>query len=99
MLKCGLKAAFSGPKGGQKVIACCGDSIAVCLSVECLSECTYVFFQVTPLTAMKFAELVVKAGFPPGVVNILPGKGEFKSGISRAQLCTIYVIFCPDTSV
>ena len=24
---------------------------------------------------MKFAELVVKAGFPPGVVNILPGKG------------------------
>ena len=30
----------------------------------------------TPLTAMKFAELVVKAGFPPGVVNILPGKGS-----------------------
>ena len=25
---------------------------------------------------MKFAELVVKAGFPPGVVNILPGKGN-----------------------
>ena len=31
--------------------------------------------KVTPLTAMKFAELVVRAGFPPGVVNILPGKG------------------------
>ncbi|KAI0230111.1 Cytosolic 10-formyltetrahydrofolate dehydrogenase [Lamellibrachia satsuma] len=31
--------------------------------------------QVTPLTSLKFAELVVKAGFPPGVVNIVPGSG------------------------
>ena len=31
--------------------------------------------QVTPLTALKFAELVVKAGFPPGVINIVPGSG------------------------
>jgi len=32
--------------------------------------------QVTPLTALKFAELTVKAGFPPGVVNIVPGSGS-----------------------
>ncbi|XP_069142725.1 cytosolic 10-formyltetrahydrofolate dehydrogenase-like isoform X1 [Argopecten irradians] len=32
--------------------------------------------QVTPLTALKFAELVVEAGFPPGVINILPGPGS-----------------------
>jgi formyltetrahydrofolate dehydrogenase len=32
--------------------------------------------QVTPLTSIKFAELVVKAGFPPGVINILPGSGS-----------------------
>uniref|UniRef100_A0AAY4EB44 10-formyltetrahydrofolate dehydrogenase n=1 Tax=Denticeps clupeoides TaxID=299321 RepID=A0AAY4EB44_9TELE len=31
--------------------------------------------QVTPLTALKFAELTVRAGFPKGVVNILPGSG------------------------
>jgi len=31
--------------------------------------------QVTPLTSLKFAELVVRAGFPPGIVNILPGSG------------------------
>uniref|UniRef100_A0A8D3BV98 10-formyltetrahydrofolate dehydrogenase n=1 Tax=Scophthalmus maximus TaxID=52904 RepID=A0A8D3BV98_SCOMX len=31
--------------------------------------------QVTPLTALKFAELSVKAGIPRGVVNILPGSG------------------------
>ncbi|XP_073431117.1 cytosolic 10-formyltetrahydrofolate dehydrogenase [Dendrobates tinctorius] len=32
--------------------------------------------QVTPLTALKFAELTMKAGFPKGVVNILPGAGS-----------------------
>ncbi|XP_069499494.1 cytosolic 10-formyltetrahydrofolate dehydrogenase isoform X2 [Ambystoma mexicanum] len=32
--------------------------------------------QVTPLTALKFAELTAKAGFPKGVVNILPGAGS-----------------------
>ncbi|XP_061062519.1 mitochondrial 10-formyltetrahydrofolate dehydrogenase [Eubalaena glacialis] len=32
--------------------------------------------QVTPLTALKFAELSVKAGFPKGVINIIPGSGS-----------------------
>ncbi|XP_015433553.1 PREDICTED: cytosolic 10-formyltetrahydrofolate dehydrogenase [Dufourea novaeangliae] len=32
--------------------------------------------QASPLTALKFAELTVKAGFPPGVVNIVPGDGS-----------------------
>ncbi|XP_043820957.1 mitochondrial 10-formyltetrahydrofolate dehydrogenase isoform X2 [Dromiciops gliroides] len=31
--------------------------------------------QVTPLTALKFAELSAKAGFPKGVINIIPGSG------------------------
>ncbi|XP_063628857.1 cytosolic 10-formyltetrahydrofolate dehydrogenase [Cydia splendana] len=30
---------------------------------------------VCPLTALKFAELSVLAGIPPGVINILPGSG------------------------
>jgi aldehyde dehydrogenase (NAD+) len=29
----------------------------------------------TPLTALRVAELVVEAGFPPGVLNVLPGYG------------------------
>jgi aldehyde dehydrogenase (NAD+) len=29
----------------------------------------------TPLTALRLGELIVEAGFPPGVVNILPGYG------------------------
>ncbi|XP_013783953.1 cytosolic 10-formyltetrahydrofolate dehydrogenase-like [Limulus polyphemus] len=32
--------------------------------------------QVSPLTALKLAELIVRAGFPPGVINILPGAGS-----------------------
>lgn len=32
--------------------------------------------QVCPLTALKFAELSVLAGFPKGVINILPGTGS-----------------------
>ncbi|XP_075712760.1 mitochondrial 10-formyltetrahydrofolate dehydrogenase [Rhinoderma darwinii] len=31
--------------------------------------------QVTPLTALKFAELAAKVGVPKGVINILPGSG------------------------
>jgi len=30
----------------------------------------------TPLTALRLGELIVEAGFPPGVVNILTGLGE-----------------------
>jgi aldehyde dehydrogenase (NAD+) len=30
----------------------------------------------TPLSALKVGELIVEAGFPPGVVNILPGHGD-----------------------
>ena len=32
--------------------------------------------QTCPLTALKFAELTVKAGFPPGVINVVPGSGS-----------------------
>ncbi|GLH15904.1 Probable methylmalonate-semialdehyde dehydrogenase [acylating], mitochondrial [Gryllus bimaculatus] len=32
--------------------------------------------QVSPLSALKFAELSILAGIPPGVINILPGKGS-----------------------
>lgn len=32
--------------------------------------------QVTPLTALKFAELSVLAGIPKGVINIVTGKGS-----------------------
>lgn len=30
----------------------------------------------TPLTALRLGELVLEAGFPPGVVNVITGRGE-----------------------
>ena len=33
-------------------------------------------YQVTPLTSLKFAEFAAKAGFPDGVINIIPGSGK-----------------------
>lgn len=32
--------------------------------------------QITPLTAIRFAELAERAGFPPGVVNVVTGPGS-----------------------
>lgn len=32
--------------------------------------------EVTPLSALLLAELIKEAGFPPGVVNIVPGLGS-----------------------
>ncbi|CAO2605892.1 Cytosolic 10-formyltetrahydrofolate dehydrogenase, partial [Lemmus lemmus] len=40
--------------------------------------------QVTPLTALKFAELTLKAGIPKGVVNIIPGS-DVDAVLSRAN--------------
>jgi formyltetrahydrofolate dehydrogenase len=36
------------------------------------------------MTAMKFSELAVRAGFPKGVINVLPGKGELVLRLSRS---------------
>src|SRR5438128_641260 len=30
----------------------------------------------TPLSALRVAELAMEAGFPPGVINVVPGFGE-----------------------
>ena len=46
------------------------------VDIHCSPSSSPSLHQVTPLTALKFAELTVKAGFPPGVINILPGKGR-----------------------
>lgn len=32
--------------------------------------------EITPLSALRLAELIVEVGFPPGVVNIVPGYGH-----------------------
>jgi acyl-CoA reductase-like NAD-dependent aldehyde dehydrogenase len=41
----------------------------------CGNTCVLKPAEQTPLTALKLAELTVEAGFPPGVINVLPGYG------------------------
>ena len=41
--------------------------------------------QVSPLTALKFAELSLKAGIPPGVINVLPGTGSVCGQVSKQR--------------
>lgn len=38
------------------------------------------------MTALKFAELAAKAGFPKGVINIVPGSGNESS--ENVLLCS-----------
>ncbi|CAI9086714.1 aldehyde dehydrogenase family protein [Candidatus Methylacidiphilum fumarolicum] len=53
----------------------------------------------TPLTALRLGELIVEAGFPEGVVNILPGFGE-TAGAAIANHCGIdKVAFTGSTEV
>ncbi|MGK7911302.1 MAG: aldehyde dehydrogenase family protein [Synechococcus sp.] len=53
----------------------------------------------TPLTALRVGELIVEAGFPPGVVNILPGPGS-ETGMAIAQHMDIdKVAFTGSTAV
>lgn len=39
----------------------------------------------TPLTALYIASLVKEAGFPPGVVNIVPGFGDTGAALVEHQ--------------
>jgi len=53
----------------------------------------------TPLSALKFAELIVEAGFPPGVVNILPGFGETAGAALARHMDVDKVAFTGSTEV
>ena len=53
----------------------------------------------TPLSAIKLGELFVEAGFPPGVVNILPGFGETAGAALAAHPGVDKVAFTGSTEV
>ena len=52
--------------------------LAMKLAPSLAAGCTSVLkpAENTPLTALRFAELILEAGFPEGVVNIVPGYGH-----------------------
>ncbi len=53
----------------------------------------------TPLTALRVGELIVAAGFPPGVVNILPGYGPTAGGAIANHMDIDKVAFTGSTEV
>ena len=53
----------------------------------------------TPLTALRVGELIVEAGFPPGVVNILPGYGPTAGGAIANHMDIDKVAFTGSTEV
>ena len=52
--------------------------LAMKLAPSLAAGCTSVLkpAENTPLSALRFAELILEAGFPEGVVNIVPGYGH-----------------------
>jgi phenylacetaldehyde dehydrogenase len=65
------------------------------------SGCTVVLkaAEQTPMTALRLAELVQEAGFPPGVVNILTGFGETAGAALAAHPDVDKVAFTGSTEV
>jgi aldehyde dehydrogenase (NAD+) len=53
----------------------------------------------TPLTALKIGELLVEAGYPPGVVNILPGYGPTAGAAIANHMGIDKVAFTGSTEV
>ena len=47
------------------------------------NTCVMKLSEKTPLSGMKFCELLVEAGFPPGVVNVVNGPGAVGAMIAR----------------
>jgi len=53
----------------------------------------------TPLTALRAGELLVEAGFPPGVVNIIPGYGPTAGAAISSHMDVDKVAFTGSTEV
>lgn len=53
----------------------------------------------TPLTALRIGELILEAGFPPGVVNILPGYGHTAGAAIANHMDIDKVAFTGSTEV
>ena len=53
----------------------------------------------TPLSALRVGELIVEAGFPPGVVNILPGFGPTAGAALASHMQVDKIAFTGSTEV
>jgi phenylacetaldehyde dehydrogenase len=68
-----------------------------CLTVGCTSVLKPA--EQTPLTALRLGELIMEAGFPEGVVNIVPGFGETAGAALAAHPDVDKIAFTGSTEV
>jgi len=71
--------------------------LAPALAVGC--TCVLKPAEQTPLTALRLGELVMEAGFPDGVVNIVPGYGETAGAALAAHPDVDKIAFTGSTEV
>jgi len=55
--------------------------------------------ELTPLTALRIAELIAEVGFPPGVVNVVPGSGAVAGAHLAAHPGVQKISFTGSTAV
>ncbi|MBJ22072.1 MAG: aldehyde dehydrogenase family protein [bacterium] len=74
---------------------------AVKLAPALCSGCTVVLkpAEQTPLSALRLGELIQEAGFPDGVVNIVPGSGEIAGAALAAHPGVDKIAFTGSTEV
>ena len=53
----------------------------------------------TPLSALRIGELIIEAGFPPGVVNILSGYGPTAGAAIASHMYVDKLAFTGSTEV
>ncbi len=53
----------------------------------------------TPLTALRIAQLAMEAGYPPGVINVVPGMGPTAGGAIAGHMDIDKVAFTGSTEV
>jgi phenylacetaldehyde dehydrogenase len=78
-------------------LAMCAWKLGPALAAGC--TCVLKPAEQTPLTALRLGELILEAGFPPGVVNILTGYGETTGAALVAHPDVDKVAFTGSTEV
>ena len=68
-------------------------------ALACGCTCVLKPAEQTPMSALRLGELIMEAGFPPGVVNILTGNGETTGAALVAHADVDKVAFTGSTSV
>ncbi len=88
---CGLIIPWNYPISTQSVklapALCAGNTVVLKLAEQ------------TPLTGLYVASLIVEAGFPPGVVNIIPGYGHTAGAALTSHMKVDKVSFTGSTEV